>query len=560
MCQLNIRSLLPKLEELDFTLLDGTLDFVGFTESWLHPRINDTLLNKEGYNIERQDRANGKRGGGLCCYIKDTIDYTRLDRNVNDINAEIMSIILRRANQKDILIILTYRPPQGNINLFIENLRNHINEVRNQKSMNMVVMGDFNIDYAKKTDSQTKKLVNLEKEFLLEQVICKPTRVGYRKTSVLDLMFTDLKFVAFAEPLETYISDHYPTVLVYKKYREEKKQTEITIRDMSEINITDLKQALSNHDWSYVHEYEVEVDLIWDKLYKDIIQILDRHCPFKTVRIKKDRPEYITDVIIEKCHLRDKLFKRARKTMKLQDWIEARKQRQIVNYAVRKAKADFLKDKIVQAKGDSKKFWTSIRKLIPNTKGRVINSIINHTNEELFEEKAASYINKFFCSIGSKLVNNIPEMEPPVISEKTYNVQISHDYIWLEDISEREVLKEVEKLDINKSSGFIEMNTRAFKIIFRILIKEYTRIINLCKRQNVFIEKWKHAITVPIPKKGNIKDVNNLRPISLIPVAGKIMERFINSHLMEHMEGNNFFAKCQGVFVKRNLLYKQFLN
>lgn len=41
-----------------------------------------------------------------------------------------------------------------------------------------------------------------------------------------------------------------------------------------------------------------------------------------------------------------------------------------------------------------------------------------------------------------------------------------------------------------------------------------------------------------------------MRPISLIPVAGKIMERFINAHIMEHMEGNNFFAKCKGGFRK----------
>lgn len=51
-------------------------------------------------------------------------------------------------------------------------------------------------------------------------------------------------------------------------------------------------------------------------------------------------------------------------------------------------------------------------------------------------------------------------------------------------------------------------------------------------------------------KKGDINNVNNLRPISLIPVPGKIMEHFIICHLMEHMEGNNFFADFQGGFRK----------
>lgn len=144
-------------------------------------------------------------------------------------------------------------------------------------------------------------------------------------------------------------------------------------------------------------------------------------------------------------------------------------------------KADYLKEKINQAKGDSKKFWASIRKLIPNSKGRIINSVLDHiNNEELFEVRAANFINSFFCSIGSNLVK-ILEMELPVTVEKSYDVQIRHDYIWYEDVCEEEVLKEIEKLDIKKSSGFIEMNTHAFKIIFKILIKEYTRVINLCK-------------------------------------------------------------------------------
>lgn len=49
---------------------------MGFTESWLHSNIADLMLVKKGFNIERQDRANDRHGGGLCCYIKDSIEYT----------------------------------------------------------------------------------------------------------------------------------------------------------------------------------------------------------------------------------------------------------------------------------------------------------------------------------------------------------------------------------------------------------------------------------------------------------------------------------------------------
>lgn len=267
------------------------------------------LLVKKVFNIERQDRANVKRGGGLCCYIKDSIEYTRLSSNVNDCDAEIMSILLKRSHQKDILVVLVYRPPQGNVKTFIENLRNYIKNLRDPGAMNLVILGDFNIDYSRKSDGHTKSLKSLEREFLIEQKICEPTRVSKKKTLTLDLMFTDLKFVSFAKPLYLNMSDHFPTVMVYKKQRDSKNPTEITIRDMSESNVNDFKKALSEHDGSYIYKYNMDVNAIWDQLYSDVVLLLNNHCPLKTIRIRKDSPEYITDYIIEQMHKRDKLFK-----------------------------------------------------------------------------------------------------------------------------------------------------------------------------------------------------------------------------------------------------------
>lgn len=100
-------------------------------------------------------------------------------------------------------------------------------------------------------------------------------------------MFTDLKFVSFSKPLSINVSDHFSTVLVYKKSCKEKNPTEINIRDMSEVNIREFKLALSNYDWSYIHDSSEDVNYLWDRLYIDVVQLLDKYCPYKTIRIKK---------------------------------------------------------------------------------------------------------------------------------------------------------------------------------------------------------------------------------------------------------------------------------
>ena len=49
--------------------------------------------------------------------------------------------------------------------------------------------------------------------------------------------------------------------------------------------------------------------------------------------------------------------------------------------------------------------------------------------------------------------------------------------------------------------------------------------------QGAVVGDWKHAVIVPIPKKGDLKECNNWRGISLLDVAGKLFARIIQERL-----------------------------
>jgi len=51
-------------------------------------------------------------------------------------------------------------------------------------------------------------------------------------------------------------------------------------------------------------------------------------------------------------------------------------------------------------------------------------------------------------------------------------------------------------------------------------------------------DDWKLANVMPIYKKSQKEDPGNYRPVSLILVPGKIMERFILSALTGHVKDN----------------------
>ena len=68
-----------------------------------------------------------------------------------------------------------------------------------------------------------------------------------------------------------------------------------------------------------------------------------------------------------------------------------------------------------------------------------------------------------------------------------------------------------------------------------------------CVRTGCFPKKWKISKMIPIPKLGreNINDASKYRPISLINVGGKVLEKILINRIMHHLNKNNLMNKNQ---------------
>lgn len=113
-----------------------------------------------------------------------------------------------------------------------------------------------------------------------------------------------------------------------------------------------------------------------------------------------------------------------------------------------------------------------------------------------------------------------------------------------------EVRKLLFEASPGKSSDIPEMNARVLLDCLRhkvdILTNRYMH--NKCFETGIYPEHWKHGILVPMPKKQNTKFVNNLRPISLLPIPGKTLERIIHRHVYCYLENSNLLCEQQGGF------------
>jgi hypothetical protein len=68
-----------------------------------------------------------------------------------------------------------------------------------------------------------------------------------------------------------------------------------------------------------------------------------------------------------------------------------------------------------------------------------------------------------------------------------------------------------------------------------------------CVRKGCFPQKWKISKMIPIPKPGreNINDASKYRPISLIDVGGKVLEKILINRIVYYLNKNNVMNKNQ---------------
>ena len=85
------------------------------------------------------------------------------------------------------------------------------------------------------------------------------------------------------------------------------------------------------------------------------------------------------------------------------------------------------------------------------------------------------------------------------------------------------------------------ISLRIFKEFSYSYIHIICDIINLCFHNGKFPDSLKIARIIPIHKKGDLNDINNYRPIAILPFFSKIIEKCIYSRLLDFLNRNNFY-------------------
>ena len=136
--------------------------------------------------------------------------------------------------------------------------------------------------------------------------------------------------------------------------------------------------------------------------------------------------------------------------------------------------------------------------------------------------------NSFFTNVGPSLASKIPSdsRSPTIFMKERVNTSIVLDNVTTKEVSI--IIKNLKE----GSCGWDGINASVVKASFTSFIEPLTHIFNISIMQGIFPDELKVARVVPLFKSGDPMSFSNYRPVSVLPVFSKILERLMYKRLL----------------------------
>lgn len=211
-----------------------------------------------------------------------------------------------------------------------------------------------------------------------------------------------------------------------------------------------------------------------------------------------------------------------------------RKIRNKVNTLLRFCKARYISDLAENMKNDSSKFWRSISHLSRKSLATTIEP--SHSADEF---------NKHFLTIPHKIVSGLDVSNVDPISYVKDFILSDIPSIHFQHVDPQEVYHLIGALESKKATGADNIPTSVIKLLTNSLVTPITTIINKSIDQSTVPTAWKAANVRPTQKSVKDTSLLNYRPISVLPILSKLLERVIQQQMLDHLDLHSLLYQHQ---------------
>ncbi|CAK1601973.1 unnamed protein product [Parnassius mnemosyne] len=493
-----------------------------------------TLDNYKPYKINRQLNQND----GVVAYIKKDLKVQKVSE-LKLTHASGLQIVT-----SDFIILGIYRSPSvANADLFIDSINTHLETIASHK--NIVLTGDINLNLITKPTepayqhSNRQKYLDILSSHGLLSGHCLPTR----QDNCLDHVF--LKFdkhtnSALVAVLNTSITDHAMVLLsINKSYKLINKfpKTECTI-DYKSAHLTLVNTDISHFKTCY------DSNILADILIDTIKAAIDANTKVKLVKnSKRILKPWITTGALRCIRLRNSMQLKAKQEPANEVLkITFKRFRNFCTNLIRKLKRQYYKNEIELSCKNPKLLWSKINEITQFKSTKTSNvSLLDLSPDPL---ESVNIVNKFFVNIGKSLAEDITN-NPLLQHDNSLEIKSSLNSFVLLDSDPHEVSDILMSLDSRSAPGWDGIPTLFLQRCKDFVAPLISQLANLCFKTGKFPRALKRSLVTPVFKNGERGDVNNYRPISVLPCISKILEKLLNKRLLSYLHHNKILSNSQ---------------
>ena len=555
----NVNGLESKFEILHEFLsgVESSLDVIAITETSEHAENSFTTnVSLEGYHSFHTPTNSSK--GGSALYVKNNFNvFERIDLKAQNEFFECVWIEINNINSKNIICGCIYRHPKyksTDLEQFSQYLDLNLKKL-SKENKEVFICGDFNIDLLKiENKNSYLEFYNLLCSYSFQPLIIQPSRVVEgQEPSLIDNIFSNnISDNTTSGNIYLTLSEHYSQFASVLREKIDVRKIDMYARDFSKFSSTDYYNDVSSQSWNVD---PLDPNLLMSDFLSKIEGCADKHAPVKKLTVKEIKlrtKPWITSRISKIIRIRNTLFERKKRQPKNTNvQILYSKFRNRVNKELKKSKKLYNTSYFEEHSGNIRKTWEGIRKIV-NTKKNVdygISQLKINGNVITESKTIANEVNKFFVNIGPETEKKVPKVTH--ISPLNFLKDRIQNNFTIATISQSDVFDVISKLP-NKGTGPASIPLKLLKIAADLISVPLCHIINTSFSTGVFPDVLKVAKVLPLHKGGSTEDLNNFRPISLLSIFDKIIEKLMHKNLYEFLELNNILYANQFGFRKKN--------
>ena len=545
----NIRSLPQNIWRLKNVIssLDKPIHAIALSETWLNKTTEENY--KDFGNYRGYFKSRTSRGGGVGIFVHKSYDVKeRKDLTFHNGNCETLTVEIIMEKTKNILITTIYKAPNVNIEEFNHDLDVFLSKVTRENKISYFA-GDYNIDLLKIEQHQpTEDVYNIFKSYNHYPLIYRPTRVTSTSATLIDNIFTNDYNIDKSGIIAYDISDHFIIFATNKIISTTSKSIKVTSRKINDTNLIKFKTLLQSEEWlSILNEqdtnkayelFDFKIKSYYEECFPQIT---------KTIKLYNDNKNpWITPAIINSIRTKSKLYKKYLRNRSKVNEDNYKTYNKLLKQAIKNAQKNFYQNKFTYANGNIKKNWDVINEILNRKKDKQstkTNSFL-HNNKEITDNKEiANQFNNFFATVGKNLADKIPKSNKKPLDFMTA-LGNQESTIFVEPVVEPELNKELSSLK-SSAAGHDGLHPSVIKKCPDLLSTPLLHIFNRSFEQGIFPDKLKLALVTPIYKKEEHNLFTNYRPISVLPVFSKILEKLMQKRI------SNFITRLEILYLNQ---------